>query len=102
MPDYFSSHALGQALSTRGILPKNCGDVELLIPVDGVLQLQCKINVEAGDIPKIIDALKELAAGPTVDASVALTVVETERDAKEQDAFVSRLRGSLNGGADHA
>jgi hypothetical protein len=55
-----SAHDLGFLLVQEGVLPPNCGNVELHIPVDGALVLRCDILVQDEDVPKILRAWQRL------------------------------------------
>lgn len=56
----YTARALGKKLVDLGVLPQNCANAELLIPIDGVLKLRCEFLVTDKDIPKIQQALGEL------------------------------------------
>lgn len=56
----YSGFALGQALSKEGLLPKECHDVSLEMPVDGVIRLHFSVNVMTEDLPKLARALLSL------------------------------------------
>jgi len=60
MNNYYSARALGAILVQAGVLPANCRDAELVIPVNGALMLHCNFFVTDEDIPKIQKALGDL------------------------------------------
>lgn len=52
---------LYHALQAEGFeLPKECGDVELLMPVDGYFQLRYVVNVYGEDLAKLGRALTHM------------------------------------------
>ncbi len=57
-----SSYGLYQALKNEGFeLPEECGDVELLMPVDGVFRLYYTVLVTDENLGKLGRALARLA-----------------------------------------
>jgi len=44
-------------------LPENCGDVELEMPVDGVMTLRYRIMLDDHQLEKLAEALKLIAKG---------------------------------------
>jgi hypothetical protein len=61
MATYPSGTNLYHALLAEGFeLPKECGDVSLLMPVDGVLQLHYTVNVLGDDLAKLGRALTRI------------------------------------------
>lgn len=63
-PSALSGNALALALEPEGLLPKECLDVELLMPVDGALTLRYSVLVTQDDLPKLIRAFERLRVQP--------------------------------------
>jgi hypothetical protein len=56
-----SGTMLYHALLAEGFeLPKECGDMQLLMPVDGVFQLHYTVNVLGSDLAKLGRALARI------------------------------------------
>lgn len=57
-----STFELGNALRDEGFdLPKECADVRLMIPVDGIFQLQYEVNVYGESLAQLGRALVRIA-----------------------------------------
>lgn len=52
---------LGALLAKEGLLPKECANIEILLPVADVMQIRYTVNVLAEDLPKIARAIAGLA-----------------------------------------
>lgn len=60
MSKAYGGHSLGLALAAEGLLPKECVNVELHMPVDGVVRLRYEVNVITEDLPKLARAIASL------------------------------------------
>jgi len=60
----YSGYSLGVALAREGLIPPECAEVSLLMPVDGVVQLKYTVNVTSADLPKLARALLALDGKP--------------------------------------
>lgn len=59
----YAAPLLYQALLAEGfVLPEECGDVSLELPVDGITQLVCRINITPRNVAQIGRALCRLEA----------------------------------------
>ena len=59
-----ASYQLYQALKDEGfVLPDECGDVTLTMPVDGILQLHYHINLTDVTLAQVGRALARIAEG---------------------------------------
>jgi hypothetical protein len=56
--------SLGTALAREGLLPPECAEVTLEMPVDGLFQIRYVVNVREEDIPKLARAIASLAEAP--------------------------------------
>jgi hypothetical protein len=59
-----SGNALALALQPEGLLPAECRDVSLQMPVDGALTIKYEVNVTEEDVPKLIRALHRVINAP--------------------------------------
>lgn len=58
--------SLYEALKAEGfVLPDECGDCQIDLPVDGVPQLVCRINITSENVAQIGRALVRLATSRT-------------------------------------
>ena len=58
----FDGHELGRELVAEGLLPENCMDVTLFIPVNGGLALRYEVQVTDVELAKIARAIERLLA----------------------------------------
>lgn len=56
------ARSLAKRLTEQGLLPPNCGKVELLIPPDGALTLRYEVYVTDEDLAKLGTAFTDMAA----------------------------------------
>lgn len=62
MSQLIAGYGIYKALQLEGFdLPKECADVRLLMPVDGVMQLQMEVNLTNDDLEKLGRALVRMA-----------------------------------------
>lgn len=61
MTRLIAGYRLGKILADMGVLPDECADVEMLIPVDGVLRLRYTVNVTQEDARKLAEAFEKLS-----------------------------------------
>lgn len=67
----FRGNELGKYLIEEGVLPPQCRNVELLLPVDGALALRYEVFVTAEDLPKLARCLVRLGESATpVDTNI--------------------------------
>lgn len=53
--------ALSQALVEEGLVPEECGDIEISLPVDGVVTLTYRVFVRVVDMEKLGRAFAKAA-----------------------------------------
>jgi hypothetical protein len=58
MAEAFHSRALSQALVEEGLVPKECRDIEILLPVGGAVMLRYEVYVEIVDLEHLARAFK--------------------------------------------
>ncbi len=62
MARVISTYGLYEALKAEGfLLPDECADVQMLMPIDGMYQLAYKVNLRDEDLVKLGRALVRLA-----------------------------------------
>ena len=61
MATYYTGKNLGDILATLDLLPKNTRNVEMLVPVDGVLCLRYEVFLTSEDCRKLGQALLMLS-----------------------------------------
>lgn len=74
-----SGTALYHALLAEGFeLPKECGDMQLTLPVDGIFQLHYTVSVTGEDLVKLGRALARIGAESPNGLAVNMFVREGE------------------------
>lgn len=62
MPKVISGYGLYQALKDEGYeLPEECADVQLVMPVDGMIQLEMRVNLTDETLAMLGRALVRMA-----------------------------------------
>ena len=57
----YSGLELGAALNKEGLLPPECREVSLHMPIDGVIVLRYEVSVREEDVLKLARAIASLA-----------------------------------------
>lgn len=60
MTTSYAGHSLGRLLHEEGLLPPECADVQLIVPVDDIVQIRFTVNVHPQDMGKIHRAIGRL------------------------------------------
>ena len=55
------AQALGRIMYDLGLLPPETADLEILVPVDGVLRVRFTVNILEKDLPTFAEAFTRLA-----------------------------------------
>lgn len=79
MSRYYHGRQLGEALVKEGLVPGNCADVELLMPVDGAVTLRCNLLIDEADIHKLLRAVASVAGQPIQGAREEKPAILPER-----------------------
>ena len=59
----YAGNELGRLLFEEGLIPPECVDVEILVPVDGIFRIRYTVNLLKEDLSKLGRALKRLGDG---------------------------------------